>query len=213
MIYHIIERGGRRFNFLSRWGEASVPDIKTTFEPMIDAVMKVGAPPSGDYFFVGCAPKTDIFGTPSHDLPVGTVCAGCRLTAQEVQQNWQDFWSSISMDPRDNLVLYNFKAINDRINDLRGRGLPGSAVLFLAASLLAFELYHVEHNQFKMHSWEGEAEAYDAQRGFISRGASKFGLDATNKKIALDESQNWQANHRKQWLQTHPGEAVMDELP
>ncbi len=204
-IYHSVKRDGRTFNFLRDGAAAPIPEIETIFEPMIDAVMKVRPPPAGEYFLAGCAPDKNFFGTPPHNLPNGAVCV-CHLTAHEVEQKWSSFWSGIGLGPRNNLILYNFKGISDRITYLR-QALPESAAMFLAASLLAFELYHVKHNQFKMHSWDGEAKAYRAQREFINRGASLFGLDAMNKKIAIDESRKWQADHRKLWQQTHPGES------
>ena len=202
-IYHTIERDGRTFNFLKGWEEATVSQITTIFAPAIGMVLTIRPQPSGDYYFAGCAPETNLLGVPPHDMPSGATCE-CGDTAEEKQQDWLRFWGLVGIPPRDNLVLYNLKGINGRVaqgKQFRGSDSDG---LFLIAAGLVHELYHVKYHQKMLHVWEGEAEAHAVQRDFMSKAAPRFRVPREFKEAWRLQSLETQRDQEREWSQRHP---------
>ena len=202
-ISQIIERDGRRFTFLRGYAEASSAEIESVLEPVIDMVLALRAPPKGDYYFAGCGAAESLFQTPVHDVPEGAVCA-CGSTAEEEQEGWVAYWSSIGLPPRDNLVLYNLKGINNRVAEVLSQGGSESAALFIVATGLAHELYHVKHHQRMLHTLEGEQEAHAFQRGMIDEGATLFGLGPELKEAWLRQSRATERMVEQEWRRKHP---------
>jgi len=205
-IYQTIPWDGRAFNFLKGWTQATGAEITAVFEPVIDIIMALRPPPPGDYFFVGCAAKTSVFQTPSHDVPRNSVCA-CGVSAASVQQEWVDCWNLIGLPPKDNLVLYNIEGImTNRITTIQSDGWPESAALFVLAAELAHELYHVKYHQKLLHDFEGEREAFEVQRDFLNGGATLFlsGIDPRFKEAWLQQSRQTERDAEKEWRDKHP---------
>ena len=202
MISQIVERDGRRFLFLSGWEETSESEVKAVFEPAIDIVLMVLLPPAGDYYLSGSAPDTSLMAAVNHDLPNST-CA-CGLTSDQVQRQWLDFWAVMGLPPQNNLILYNLSAIKTRVTEILSQGRSKSSALLPIAAGLAHELYHVRHDQQKMHSWEAEARAHAAQREFMNEVAPLVGLDPEFTEIWLRQSRETERDHKKEWRVRHP---------
>lgn len=202
MIYHTIDRDTRRFSFLAGGDEASVSQVKSIFEPVIDIVMRFRPPPEGDYFFVAGADQTSLFQTPIHDVPEGAVCA-CGSTAEKEQESWLRGWSILALPPRDNLILYNLQGINNRRLEIQGQGGSELMVHLHLAHGLAHELYHVKYHQGMLHSFEGEAEAFAVQRDFIRRSLPQFGLTA-GTELWVQNVRQLERDAEKAWKERHP---------
>jgi hypothetical protein len=202
-VYHTIERGSRRFDFLKGWHEASVSQITSVFEPSIDMVLADRPPPAGVYYFAGRSAKTSYFQVPIHDVPSGATCE-CGSTAEREQRRWRSFWGKLGTPPRDNVIYYNLKAVTGRLAQTEQEGYSKSCGHWLIASFLFHELYHVKHHQKMLHEWEGEAEAHEDQRDFMTRTADLFGVHPEFLEAWRLWSQKTERDQESEWRQNHP---------
>ena len=202
-IYHAIERDGRRFNFLTGWEEASVSQIATVFEPVIDIVLSDSPPPAGDYYFAGCSAETSYFQVPIHDVPGGARCE-CGSTAVKEEASWFGFWSTLGTSPKDNVIYYNLKAVTFRLAETKREGWPESHGPWLIASFLIHELHHVRYHQKMLHAWEGESEAWDVQQNFMKRTAPLFGIQPAFLKRWLKWCDETKEKQEADWRRNHP---------